>query len=95
MLESAHKNTGFLNYIFESTAQIASHLMAYFKLVISARGHRVAMFESVYKNKCWVNTSNDISILFVFLELNRRVLLSLGLVLLQCTQYYHIMRKAC
>ena len=56
MLESAHRNKGFVNFIFESTAINASLLMTYYEFAISSCGHGVEMFESAYKNMGLVNS---------------------------------------
>ena len=51
MFESRYKNTGFANFILESTSQNAIRLMKYQEFAISSCGHGVAMFESRYENK--------------------------------------------
>ena len=51
MLESAYKNTGFVNFIFESIARIAVRLRQYLEFAISSCCHRLGMLESAYKNK--------------------------------------------
>ena len=55
MLESAYKNKGFVNFVFESISRNAVRLLKYSEFAISCYGHQVEMFESAYKNKGVVN----------------------------------------
>ena len=56
MLESAYKNKGFVNFIFESITRNAVRLMKYYEFSISCYGHQVEMFEARYENKGLVNS---------------------------------------